>query len=266
MVGATAREHWAIVKTISVVCRNLIIAIMGTACGIAAVTAATVAQAQQQPAGQEPAAQGQGKLPPAQFGPRAARPQAGGQPGQQRSRVPPPQVMGKFGDWVLQCEQTPQTAASTAGQDAAQETASTDDAPSGKGDAAKPDANGERPCGLVQTVRDEKRKNIGLTLVLLEGMQQGKKVTMMRVMAPIGVFLPTGVALEIDGSAVGRVPFTRCLPQVCIAFAEATPPTLEKLKKGGKANFIIYEAPGVGIRLPITLNGFSKALVELAKL
>jgi invasion protein IalB len=254
------------VKTISVVCRNLIIAIMGTACGIAGIAAATVAQAQQQPAGQAPAAQG--KLPPAQFGPRAARPQAGGQPGQQqRPRVPPPQIMGKFGDWVLQCEQTPQTAASTAGQDAAQETASTDAASSGKGDAAaKPDANGERPCGLVQSVRDEKRKNIGLTLVLLEGMQQGKKVTMMRVMAPIGVFLPTGVALEIDGAAVGRVPFTRCLPQVCVAFAEATPPTLEKLKKGGKANFIIYEAPGVGIRLPITLNGFSKALVELAKL
>ena len=251
-------------KTISVVCRNLIIAIMATACAIAAVTAAAVAQAQQQPA-----AQGQGKLPPPQFGPRAARPQAGGQPGQQgqRPRMPPPQIMGKFGDWVLQCEQTPPTAANTAGQDAAQETASTDDASSGKGDAAaKPDANGERPCGLVQSVRDEKRKNIGLTLVLLEGMQQGKKVTMMRVMAPIGVFLPTGVALEIDGAAVGRVPFTRCLPQVCVAFAEATPPTLEKMKKGGKANFIIYEAPGVGVRLPITLNGFSKGLGELAKM
>ena len=119
---------------------------------------------------------------------------------------------------------------------------------------------------MVQTVRDEKRQNIGLTLVLVAGEQGGKKVTMMRVMAPIGVFLPTGVALEIDGAAVGRVPFTRCLPQVCIAFAEATPPTLEKLKKGGKANFIIYEAPGVGIRLPITLGGFSKGLAELAKL
>jgi invasion protein IalB len=263
MVGATAREHWAIVKTISVVCRNLIIAIMATACAVAAVTAAAVAQAQQQPA-----AQGQGKVPPPQFGPRAARPQAGGQPGQPgQRRAPPPQIMGKFGDWVLQCEQTPPTAANTAGQDAAQETASTDAASSGKGDAAaKPDANGERPCGLVQSVRDEKRKNIGLTLVLLEGMQQGKKVTMMRVMAPIGVFLPTGVALEIDGAAVGRVPFTRCLPQVCVAFAEATPPTLEKMKKGGKANFIIYEAPGVGVRLPITLSGFSKGLGELAKM
>ena len=29
-------------------------------------------------------------------------------------------------------------------------------------------------------MRDEKRKNIGLTLVLLEGMQQGKKVTKLK--------------------------------------------------------------------------------------
>jgi invasion protein IalB len=258
------------VKTISVVCRNLIIALAGTVCGTAVFAAGTAAQAQQeQPAAQ----QAPGKLPPPAFGPRTQRPQAG-QPGQQRPRVPPPEVIGKFGDWTVQCEKAPPQTAGNApaqGQDAAQDTASTDAAaPSGKGDAAapaaKPEGGGERPCGMVQTVRDEKRKNIGLTLVLVAGEQQGKKVTMMRVMAPIGVFLPTGVALEIDGAAVGRVPFTRCLPQVCIAFAEATPPTLEKLKKGGKANFIIYEAPGVGIRLPITLNGFSKGLAELAKL
>lgn len=253
-------------KTISVVCRNLIIALAGAACG-SAVFVPGPAQAQQQPAAQ----QAPGKAPPPAFGPRTQRPQAGqmmgqpGQPGQQRQRVPPPEIIGKFGDWTVQCEKSPAAAANAPAPDAAANSAA-----SGS-DAAAPAAKpggpgGERPCGMVQTVRDEKRQNIGLTLVLVAGEQGGKKVTMMRVMAPIGVFLPTGVALEIDGAAVGRVPFTRCLPQVCIAFAEATAPTLEKLKKGGKANFIIYEAPGVGIRLPITLGGFSKGLAELAKL
>ena len=90
---------------------------------------------------------------------------------------------------------------------------------------------------MVQTVRDEKRQNIGLTLVLVAGEQGGKKVTMMRVMAPIGVFLPTGVALEIDGAAVGRVPFTRCLPQVCIAFAEATAADPREAQKGRQGEF-----------------------------
>ena len=88
----------------------------------------------------------------------------------------------------------------------------------------------------------------------------------MRVMAPIGVFLPTGVALEIDGEAVSRVPFTYCLPQVCIAIAEASPATLEKLKKGGKANFIVYEAPGRGMSLEFSLKGFTAGLKQLHEL
>ena len=87
----------------------------------------------------------------------------------------------------------------------------------------------------------------------------------MRVIAPIGVFLPTGVALEIDGNAVGRVPFTRCMPQVCMAFAEASPETLAKMKKGNLANFIIYEAPGIGLPMKLSLEGFSAALGELDK-
>ena len=97
-------------------------------------------------------------------------------------------------------------------------------------------------------------------------MQQGKKVTMMRVMAPIGVFRRPAWRSRSMAPLSGAFPS----PAACLRSASPSPrpppPTLEKLKKGGKANFIIYEAPGVGIRLPITLNGPSKALVELAKL
>ena len=87
---------------------------------------------------------------------------------------------------------------------------------------------------------------------------------MMRVMAPIGVYLPTGVALEIDGAAVGRVPFTRCRPQICEAFAEASPETLAKMKKGTAANFIIYEAPGLGMPMKISLEGFSAGAGQIS--
>ncbi|NJM30214.1 MAG: hypothetical protein HC855_09005 [Rhizobiales bacterium] len=102
-----------------------------------------------------------------------------------------------------------------------------------------------------------------MSLVIVKAKQGEKDVIMMRVMAPIGVYLPTGVALEIDGGAVGRVPFTRCLPQICIAFAEASKETLEKMRKGNAANFIIYEAPGLGVPMKISLEGFSKAMAAL---
>jgi invasion protein IalB len=167
-----------------------------------------------------------------QFGPRANQAPA------QRQQPPKPELIATHGAWAVQCQ----------------------DQPAG--------ANGEsagRACGMFQTAKSD-RQGIGLTLVVVKDVQDGKEVTMMRVMAPIGVYLPTGVALEIDGDAVGRVPFTRCVPQTCIAIAEASPPTLEKLKKGGKANFIIYEGPGNGMGMEMSLSGFTAALGELSKL
>ncbi|MFL5259357.1 MAG: invasion associated locus B family protein [Hyphomicrobiales bacterium] len=172
------------------------------------------------------------------FGPRVQPAQPSPQQNPQQ-QLPAPEVIATHGDWKIQCEAPP---------------------PNAQG------APAQKQCGMIQTARSDKNPKVGLTLVLVKGQQNGKAITMMRIMAPVGVYLPTGVALEVDGGAVGRVPFTRCLPQVCIAFAEATRETLDKLKKGSAANFIIYEAPGLGLPLKISLNGFSAAYGALDNL
>ena len=181
--------------------------------------------------------------PPKQFGPRAkqqqqqdGQTQAGqAQPGQ--APAPKIEVISENGKWKVQCETVP----------------------------AAGDQPETRQCGMVQTTQNEKNPKATLTLVMVKTTANGKSMINMRVIAPIGVFLPTGVALEIDGNAVGRVPFTRCMPQVCMAFAEASPETLTKLKKGKAANFIIYEAPGMGLPMVLSLEGFSAALAALEK-
>jgi invasion protein IalB len=170
---------------------------------------------------------------PSQFGPRAGKT---GQPGS--GQAPKADVIATHGQWKIQCETTPQ---------------------------AEGQPEGQRSCGMVQTAQSEKNPKATLTLVLVKGKEGGKAQINMRVIAPIGVFLPTGVALEIDGNAVGRVPFTRCMPQVCMAFAEASPETLSRMKKGNAANFIIYEAPGIGLPMKLSLEGFSAALADLDK-
>lgn len=166
-----------------------------------------------------------------QFGPRAGKTS---QPGAGQPTV---EIIASHGPWKIQCETQVK---------------------SDKSDS-------QRQCGMVQTAQNEKNPKATLTLVLVNSKQGDKSQTMMRVIAPIGVFLPTGVALEIDGNAVGRVPFTRCMPQVCMAFAEASPETLTKMKKGNEANFIIYEAPGIGLPMKLSLTGFSAALADLNK-
>jgi invasion protein IalB len=164
-----------------------------------------------------------------QFGPRANQ--------VPRQQAPQPEVIATHGDWEVQCQ-----VQAAGGQGAA------------------------RACGMFQSTQHQERQNVGLTLVVVKEHQEGEEITMLRVMAPIGVYLPTGVALEIDGDAIGRVPFTRCVPQTCIAIAEASPPTLEKMKRGAMANFIIYEGPGMGMGLQLSLRGFTAALAELDKL
>ena len=167
------------------------------------------------------------------FGPRIkpAQPGAAQQP-------PPAETVATNGSWQVQCG----TAQAADGS---------------------PDPAGKKQCGMVQVTHSDKNAKIGLSLIIVKAKQGDKDVFMMRVMAPIGVYLPTGVALEIDGAAVGRVPFTRCRPQICEAFAEASPETLVKMKKGTAANFIIYEAPGIGIPMKIALEGFNASLTAL---
>ena len=179
--------------------------------------------------------------PPKQFGPRAKQQQDGqpqqGQPQQGQPPAPKVDVIAENGKWKVQCETVP----------------------------AAGDQPESRQCGMIQTTQNEKNPRATLTLVMVKAVANGKTMINMRVIAPIGVFLPTGVALEIDGNAVGRVPFTRCMPQVCMAFAEASPETLAKLKKGKSANFIIYEAPGMGLPMNLSLEGFSASLAALEK-
>jgi invasion protein IalB len=62
------------------------------------------------------------------------------------------------------------------------------------------------------------------------------------------------------------VPFTRCSSQLCIAVGEASAPTLEKMRKGAIAKFIIYENPGVGVPLDFSLKGFTAAFDGLDNL
>lgn len=203
--------------------------------GVFAVALAATAAAQQaQPS-------------PQQFGPRVNSGGNAGAGGAAPNR-PAPDLIAENGKWKVQCETRP----------------------AGKDEQGK-DVPEMKACAMVQVSRDEQRPQVALSLIMRHQKQGGKSATMMQIMAPIGVFLPTGIALEIDGQAVGRVPFVRCLPQtrvsppLCTATAEAQAATLEKMRKGSTANFIIYEAPGKAIKLPISLNGFTasfKALVD----
>jgi invasion protein IalB len=123
-----------------------------------------------------------------------------------------------------------------------------------------PGAQAEQ-CALIQSVTAEDRMNVGLTVIVLKTADQ--KSRLMRVLAPLGVLLPSGLGLKIDQADVGRAGFVRCLPNGCIAEVIMDEKLIAQLKAGQAATFIIFQTPEEGIGIPVSLNGFGQGFDKL---
>jgi invasion protein IalB len=119
----------------------------------------------------------------------------------------------------------------------------------------------EEKCALVQSVTAEDRPNVGLTVVFYKAIGENKKL--MRVVVPLGVLLPTGLGLKIDGQDVGNAPFLKCSRRGCVAEVVLQDDIIAKMKKGTTAMFIIFDTPEAGIGIPVALQGFGNALGNL---
>lgn len=140
--------------------------------------------------------------------------------------APPAQAQGlvrnTFGDWQLRCE-TP------AGAKAEQ-------------------------CALVQYLAAEDRPNLTLVVIVLK--TADNRGYLLRVVAPLGILLPSGLGLKIDQTDVGRAGFVRCLTTGCVAEVVMEENLLGQMKAGKTATFIVFQTPEEGVGIPVSLEGF----------
>jgi invasion protein IalB len=123
-----------------------------------------------------------------------------------------------------------------------------------------PGAQSEQ-CALMQSVTAEDRPNVGLTVIVLKTSDQ--KSRLMRVVAPLGVLIPSGLGLKIDNQDVGRAGFVRCLPNGCVAEVVMDDTLLGQLRTGQTSTFIIFQTPEEGIGFPMSLKGFGEGYDQL---
>ena len=120
----------------------------------------------------------------------------------------------------------------------------------------------EEKCAIGQMVTDEQRPNVGLNVQLFKSI--GDDTNMMRVVAPLGIFLPRGLGVKIDGEDVGNVPYIKCgKTSGCIAEFELQDEVVTKLKSGQSALLIIFPTVEEGIGIPVSLEGFTQAFATL---
>ena len=139
------------------------------------------------------------------------------------------EVIAQYGDWQVVCREPP---------------------PGSK----------KKVCALVQSVTAEDRANVGLT-VYFQKFSNGTQV--LRIFAPLGVLLPPGLGLKIDGQDIGHAPFLRCHTFACYAQVVVEEALIKRLATGKTAIFIIFQAEEAGIGIPISLAGFQKGLDTL---
>ncbi len=138
-------------------------------------------------------------------------------------------VKSKHGDWELRCETPPGAA--------------------------------REQCALLQSVAAEDKPNINLVLIVLK--TADGKSRLLRVIAPLGMLLPSGLGLKIDESDVGRAGFVRCLPTGCVAEVVLEDKLIDQMKSGQSATFIIFQTPEEGIGIPVSLAGFREGFDTL---
>lgn len=123
-----------------------------------------------------------------------------------------------------------------------------------------PGAKSEQ-CALIQSVTAEDRANAGLTVIVLKTADKTSKL--MRVVAPLGVLLPSGLGLKLDDKDIGRAGFVRCLPNGCVAEVVMDDTLVGQLRGGKTATFIIFQTPEEGVGFPLSLKGFGEGFDKL---
>ena len=138
-------------------------------------------------------------------------------------------VKAQYGDWQMSCD-TPPGASS-------------------------------QQCAIIQNVTAEDQPNVGLSVIVLKTADQ--KAKLLRVLAPLGVLLPNGLGLNIDGKDMGRVAFVRCLPNGCVAEVAMDDTLIKSLSTGKSAIFVVFKTPEEGIGIPVSLKGFGDGFAQL---
>jgi invasion protein IalB len=151
--------------------------------------------------------------------------------GAQTPPAAPDMTERQFQDWLLRCGATPQ---------------------------------GREVCEMQQQTTDKEGRTV---MAIAIGTVPGRSDLGLLIILPLGIVLPAGVQLAIDGGAEMPLELDRCERQGCRIEMLIEPDLLTRLKAGREAK-VFFEADdpqGQRRRLgvPMSLLGFSAALAEL---
>ncbi|MEM6678529.1 MAG: invasion associated locus B family protein [Pseudomonadota bacterium] len=80
-----------------------------------------------------------------------------------------------------------------------------------------------------------------------------------QILAPLGVLLPAGVRVQVDGNEVRSAPFEVCAAGGCVVRQPMSEAFLNEMKAGSTAKVTLIAAPQNEVVISISLSGFTRA-------
>lgn len=136
---------------------------------------------------------------------------------------PPPVTTKTFDDWLVRCPTSPQP----------------------------------MPCDAVQLLLEPKSKQRVLSVSV--AYDQVKALPVVRIILPLGVWLPNGVTVQAGAVKIDKVAVRRCEPFGCVVEGFLDAKLREAMRKGGDAKIVVYDQNQKPLDLKFSLKGFAAA-------
>jgi invasion protein IalB len=116
-------------------------------------------------------------------------------------------------------------------------------------------------CALEQrAIARETGRVIGIVTIRLPS-ETRKPVTMIQL--PVGLFLPAGVDIDVDGDMAQNFPFQTCNANACFVGFPLSDQLLKRMHNGGKFNVTFQYLNKKPVTLPMSLEGFTDAYARI---
>ncbi|MCC0044694.1 MAG: invasion associated locus B family protein [Brucellaceae bacterium] len=123
-----------------------------------------------------------------------------------------------------------------------------------------PPGSSSEQCAMMQNVIAEDRPEVGLSVVVLR--TADNKAEILRVLAPLGVLLPNGLGLNVDGQDIGRAYFVRCFQDGCYG-GHSRAAIAGNAQEGRSGDLYRVSDARRGNRHPVDLSGFGEGFDAL---
>lgn len=126
------------------------------------------------------------------------------------------------------------------------------------------DAGARTMCQMSQELRQKGTdKRVLLVAFDRDAKGNGAKAT---IIAPFGILLQQGLAIEVAKSELARGGFRTCLPVGCVVDLAINGDDIRRLAEGDKATVVMGADNGQPMRVDISLKGFTAAWNRLLAL